>query len=137
MARLYISKMKSEVKTLATRASNLDAAQTDNQKRLEDTNSELSECQLKIQQVCYEQRICIERHSLYYCFRLQVVAIIHFERVLLNVLFFTYLKGADVVSKNCTQTFFINCCLDTSNISILHNYFTKFTRSLQALSFKR
>ncbi|GFN78132.1 kinesin-like protein [Plakobranchus ocellatus] len=55
VARLYISKMKSEVKTLATRASNLDAAQADNQKKLEDTNTELSECQLKIQQ--YEAKM--------------------------------------------------------------------------------
>uniref|UniRef100_A0A0B7AFD1 Kinesin-like protein n=1 Tax=Arion vulgaris TaxID=1028688 RepID=A0A0B7AFD1_9EUPU len=55
IARLYISKMKSEVKTLATRAANLDAAQTDNQKKLEDSNSELSNCQLKIQQ--YEAKM--------------------------------------------------------------------------------
>ena len=51
VARLYISKMKSEVKTLATRASNLETAQTENNKRLEDANTELSDCQLKIQQV--------------------------------------------------------------------------------------
>lgn len=43
--------MKSEVKTLATRAANLENAQSENNKKLDDANSELSECQLKIQQV--------------------------------------------------------------------------------------
>lgn len=51
VARLYISKMKSEVKTLATRAGHLEAAQAENHKKLEDANTELSDCQLKIQQV--------------------------------------------------------------------------------------
>ncbi|XP_013089022.1 kinesin heavy chain-like isoform X1 [Biomphalaria glabrata] len=55
VARLYISKMKSEVKTLATRAANLENAQSENNKKLDDANSELSECQLKIQQ--YEAKM--------------------------------------------------------------------------------
>ncbi|BFZ02552.1 hypothetical protein BsWGS_05591 [Bradybaena similaris] len=55
VARLYISKMKSEVKTLATRAGHLEAAQTENHKKLEDANTELSDCQLKIQQ--YEAKM--------------------------------------------------------------------------------
>lgn len=55
VARLYISKMKSEVKTLATRASHLETTQADNTKKLDETTSELSDCQLKIQQ--YEAKM--------------------------------------------------------------------------------
>lgn len=55
VARLYISKMKSEVKTLATRASNLETNQNENNKKLDTANTELSDCQLKIQQ--YEAKM--------------------------------------------------------------------------------
>ena len=50
VARLYISKMKSEVKTLVTRAQSLDTMQTDTNKKLEAAETELSDCRLLIQQ---------------------------------------------------------------------------------------
>ena len=55
VARLYISKMKSEVKTLVNRATSLDTMQTDSNKKLETAESELSECRLLIQQ--YEAKM--------------------------------------------------------------------------------
>lgn len=51
VARLYISKMKSEVKTLVTRAQHLETAQSQNSKKLEETDRDLSDCKLLIQQV--------------------------------------------------------------------------------------
>ncbi|XP_069111571.1 kinesin heavy chain-like [Argopecten irradians] len=50
VARLYISKMKSEVKTLVSRTENLEANHTENQKKLEITEKELSDCRLLITQ---------------------------------------------------------------------------------------
>lgn len=50
VARLYISKMKSEVKTLVTRATSLETQQSDVSKKLDTAESELSECRLLIQQ---------------------------------------------------------------------------------------
>jgi len=52
MARLYISKMKSEAKSLIQHCSQLESAQTENNKRLDDAESQLSACKLTIQQVC-------------------------------------------------------------------------------------
>ncbi|XP_029943605.1 kinesin-1 heavy chain-like [Salarias fasciatus] len=49
-ARLYISKMKSEVKTLVKRSKGLEAAQADGSRRLDDTQRELTACQLRISQ---------------------------------------------------------------------------------------
>ena len=51
VARLYISKMKSEVKTLVGRCGNLESASTEAQDKLHRTSSELSECKLHVQQV--------------------------------------------------------------------------------------
>ena len=50
VARLYISKMKSEVKTLVTRATSLETQQSEASKKLDTAESELSECKLLIQQ---------------------------------------------------------------------------------------
>ncbi|XP_064613809.1 kinesin heavy chain-like [Liolophura sinensis] len=50
VARLYLSKMKSEVKTLVSRCQQLEVFQTDNNKRLEVTEKDLSDCRLLIQQ---------------------------------------------------------------------------------------
>lgn len=55
VARLYISKMKSEVKTLAMRAGNMETHQSESTKKLEEANTQLSDCQLKIQQ--YEAKM--------------------------------------------------------------------------------
>lgn len=51
VARLYISKMKSEVKTLAGRASALESQYAEATKKLSDTENELSDLKLKLQQV--------------------------------------------------------------------------------------
>ncbi|KAK3587814.1 hypothetical protein CHS0354_019680 [Potamilus streckersoni] len=50
IARLYISKMKSEVKTLVNRAQILESTQAENTKRLELAEKDLSDCKLLIQQ---------------------------------------------------------------------------------------
>lgn len=51
VARLYISKMKSEVKTLVSRNSQLENYQQDTLKKMEESEKELSNCRLLIQQV--------------------------------------------------------------------------------------
>ncbi|KAK7457743.1 hypothetical protein BaRGS_00039204 [Batillaria attramentaria] len=55
VARLYISKMKSEVKTLSTRAQTLESQHAENSQKLSTTENELSDCKLKIQQ--YEAKM--------------------------------------------------------------------------------
>lgn len=52
VARLYISKMKSEVKMLVGRAKNLETSQSENNKKRDEAERELSDCKLLIQQVC-------------------------------------------------------------------------------------
>ena len=49
MARLYISKMKSEAKTLIQHCAQLESSQAENNKKLDE--AELSACKLLIQQV--------------------------------------------------------------------------------------
>ena len=51
MARLYISKMKSEVKTLVQHCNQLEAYQTETRQKLEERLKELDECKLLLQQV--------------------------------------------------------------------------------------
>lgn len=51
VARLYISKMKSEVKTLVKRSKQLEAAQADSNKKMDENEKELAACQLRISQV--------------------------------------------------------------------------------------
>ncbi|OWF47697.1 kinesin heavy chain-like isoform X2 [Mizuhopecten yessoensis] len=50
VARLYISKMKSEVKTLVTRTEQLETHHSENQKKLDLAEKELSDCRLLITQ---------------------------------------------------------------------------------------
>ncbi|KAK2727831.1 hypothetical protein QYM36_008344 [Artemia franciscana] len=50
VARLYISKMKSEVKNLVQRCQTLESHQTDSNKRIEESDKELSESRLLVQQ---------------------------------------------------------------------------------------
>ncbi|KAM6976676.1 kinesin-1 heavy chain [Aplochiton taeniatus] len=50
VARLYISKMKSEVKTMVKRSKQLEAAQTESNQKLDENDKELAACQLRISQ---------------------------------------------------------------------------------------
>lgn len=51
MARLYISKMKSEVKSLVNRSKQLESAQMDSNRKMSASERELAACQLLISQV--------------------------------------------------------------------------------------
>lgn len=51
VARLYISKMKSEVKTMVKRSKLLESTQTETTQKLDETESDLNACQLRISQV--------------------------------------------------------------------------------------
>lgn len=50
-ARLYISKMKSEVKTMVKRSKLLESSKAENTQKMDETESELIACQLRISQV--------------------------------------------------------------------------------------
>ncbi|XP_074841067.1 kinesin-1 heavy chain isoform X2 [Carettochelys insculpta] len=50
VARLYISKMKSEVKTMVKRCKQLESIQTESNKKMEENEKELAACQLLISQ---------------------------------------------------------------------------------------
>lgn len=50
VARLYISKMKSEVKTMVKRCKQLESTQTESNKQMEENEKELAACQLRISQ---------------------------------------------------------------------------------------
>lgn len=51
MARLYISKMKSEVKTLVKRSKQLESTQAESTQKREEMEVELTACQFRISQV--------------------------------------------------------------------------------------
>lgn len=51
VARLYISKMKSEVKSLVNRSKQLESAQADAHRKIQANEKELASCQLLISQV--------------------------------------------------------------------------------------
>lgn len=55
VARLYISKMKSEIKSLVTRATQLEATGQEANKKLDSAEKDLSDCRLKISQ--YEAKM--------------------------------------------------------------------------------
>ncbi|XP_036822021.1 kinesin-1 heavy chain isoform X3 [Oncorhynchus mykiss] len=50
VARLYISKMKSEVKTMVKRSKQLESTQSESNKKMDENDKELAACQLRIQQ---------------------------------------------------------------------------------------
>uniref|UniRef100_H3CRA6 Kinesin-like protein n=1 Tax=Tetraodon nigroviridis TaxID=99883 RepID=H3CRA6_TETNG len=50
VARLYISKMKSEVKTMAKRCKQLESTQAESNKKMDENEKELAACQLRISQ---------------------------------------------------------------------------------------
>lgn len=51
VARLYISKMKSEVKTMVKRCKQLEGTQSESNKKMDENEKELAACQLRISQV--------------------------------------------------------------------------------------
>lgn len=51
VARLYISKMKSEVKSMVKRSKQLESAQAESNQKMEENEKELAACQLRISQV--------------------------------------------------------------------------------------
>lgn len=51
VARLYISKMKSEVKSMVKRCKQLENTQSESNKKVDETEKELAACQLRISQV--------------------------------------------------------------------------------------
>lgn len=53
VARLYISKMKSEVKTMVKRCKQLEGTQAESNKKMEENEKELAACQLRISQVIF------------------------------------------------------------------------------------
>uniref|UniRef100_A0A8C1FYM5 Kinesin-like protein n=1 Tax=Cyprinus carpio carpio TaxID=630221 RepID=A0A8C1FYM5_CYPCA len=55
VARLYISKMKSEVKTLVKRSKQLESTQAESNQKMDENEKELAACQLRISQ--YEAKI--------------------------------------------------------------------------------
>ncbi|KAF3703306.1 Kinesin-1 heavy chain Conventional kinesin heavy chain Ubiquitous kinesin heavy chain [Channa argus] len=61
VARLYISKLKSEVKTMVKRSKQLESTQSESIQKMEETERELTECQLRISQEpsqsCHEAKI--------------------------------------------------------------------------------
>lgn len=56
MARLYISKMKSEVKSLVNRSKQLEGAQAETSRKIQSYEKELASCQLLISQVSTRRR---------------------------------------------------------------------------------
>ena len=64
MARLYISKMKSEAKTLIQHCSQLESSQAENSKKLDEAENQLSACKLLVQQVCTFSTIKLSSLSL-------------------------------------------------------------------------
>lgn len=51
VARLYISKMKSEVRTMVKRSKQLESTQSESNQKMEEMERELTACQLRISQV--------------------------------------------------------------------------------------
>ena len=58
VARLFVSKMKSEAKNLVSRATNLEQQQTEANRKCEEMEKDLSECRLTIVQVKKMSYVC-------------------------------------------------------------------------------
>lgn len=77
VARLYISKLKSEVKNVVQRSSQLEAAQLEGTQKLDEMEKSLSDNRLLVQQVCITH-MCnnvLEHNG--YCCLLQVIKWLH------------------------------------------------------------
>lgn len=62
-ARLYISKMKSEVKTMVKRSKQLESTQAGSTQKMDDMEMELTACQLRISQVTAAHHRCLCHHG--------------------------------------------------------------------------
>ena len=60
VARLYISKMKSEAKSLIQHCTQLESSAAENNKKLDEAENQLSACKLLIQQVR-----CLDRYIIF------------------------------------------------------------------------
>ena len=67
MARLYISKMKSEAKTLIQHCTQLESSQAENNKKLDEAENQLSACKLLIQQVHFSALTLIKYFAVGLC----------------------------------------------------------------------
>ena len=67
MARLYISKMKSEVKTMVKRSKQLESSKAESSQKMDETEMELIACQLRVSQVTAAYHCCLCHHG--YCHR--------------------------------------------------------------------
>jgi len=83
VARLYISKMKSEVKTMAKRCKQLEGTQAESNQKMEENEKELAACQLRISQVTDCVCVCVS----------DCVCVCVFVWNLVNVRFFSPARG--------------------------------------------
>uniref|UniRef100_A0A8C7KGJ1 Kinesin-like protein n=1 Tax=Oncorhynchus kisutch TaxID=8019 RepID=A0A8C7KGJ1_ONCKI len=63
VARLYISKMKSEVKTMVKRSKQLESTQAESNEKMDENEKELASCQLRISQEAVEHQIQSHREA--------------------------------------------------------------------------
>uniref|UniRef100_A0A8C2EXX8 Kinesin-like protein n=1 Tax=Cyprinus carpio TaxID=7962 RepID=A0A8C2EXX8_CYPCA len=84
VARLYISKIKSEVKSMVKRCRQLENMQLECHRKMEETSRELSSCQLLVSQVC----VCVLLHrpsALFSTHRINSIAMKIVERSATNI----------------------------------------------------
>ncbi|XP_014680319.1 PREDICTED: kinesin-1 heavy chain-like, partial [Priapulus caudatus] len=60
VARLYVSKLKTEVKTLVHRCQQLEGCQADSNRKIEETDHQLSDCCLLLQQHEVKMKTMVE-----------------------------------------------------------------------------
>lgn len=63
VARLYISKMKSEVKTMVKRSKQLESTRSENSQKMDEMEMDLTACQLRISQVTAAHHRCLFHHG--------------------------------------------------------------------------
>lgn len=71
VARLYISKMKADVKAMVKRSKQLESSRAESTQKMEETETELTACQLRVSQVTAAHRRLGDRTTwrVYVCHR--------------------------------------------------------------------